>query len=327
MEAISWERLSDYIGRQLPAVIPITGKHGLSLVVGKNARTISLRIPYTGERTGLVSPYREVAYEIASVEGKPVLELVTSSPDLFHAFYLFAVLVAEHIEERGDEVLDAIRRAQHVFGQLLVKRALLSEERQLGLNGELCVLQGILKGWGKSGLSAWVGPAGERHDFRFGNLEIEVKSTTGTTRKHRINGAGQLEPSPRRTLYVLSLQFELAGLGGGHTLPGRVDSVRRLLCADVQLENAFQGYLKQLGYEAENAPLYIQRYQLRSRPALVLVDQECPKITGEELGKALAKSSLSRIGEIEYEIDLSGLGFTEGSKHYSEVLKKVGPLE
>src|SRR5688572_22621181 len=122
MEVISWEKLSDYIGKQLPAVIPIAGKHRLSLAVGKDARTLSLRIPYSGDVSDLVSPYREVAYEITAVEGRRVLELLTATPDLFHGFYLFAVLVVEHVEERGDDVLNAIRRAQHVFGQLLVKR-------------------------------------------------------------------------------------------------------------------------------------------------------------------------------------------------------------
>src|SRR5258708_33286828 len=122
MEVIAWEKLSDYIGKQLPAVIPIIGQLRLALAVGRNARTLSLRIPYSGELATLVSPYREVAYDISSVEGKRVLELATSSPDLFHAFYLFAVLVAEHIEERGDEVLNAVRRAQTDVGHGRVKR-------------------------------------------------------------------------------------------------------------------------------------------------------------------------------------------------------------
>jgi len=327
MEVIGWEHLSDYIRKQLPAVIPITGRHRLSLAVGKNARTLSLRIPYSGRLEPLVSPYREVAYEITSVDGKRILELQTSSVDLYHAFYLFAALVAEHIEERGDEVLNAIRRAQHVFGQLLTKRSLLSDERQVGLIGELCVLHAVIRDWGKTGFSAWVGPAGERHDFRFGATEIEVKATASASRKHRIHGAGQLEASPGRTLYVLSLQFELAGMGAGETLPGRVKAVGRLLGEDVQLTTTFEGFLKGLGYDSADAELYIRRYQFRSRPALVPVDRNCPKITDRELRKAVVQSTFSRIGGIEYEIDVGGLGYPEGSKEYGQVLKRLRPLE
>lgn len=327
MQVIAWEKVADYIVKQLPAVIPIAGTQRLSLAIGKDARTLSLRIPYSGEIAGLTSPYREVAYEIALVDGKRVLELTTASPELFHGFYLFAALVVEHIEERGDEVLNAIRRAQHVLGQLLVKRALLSEERQVGLIGELCFLGAILRGWGKAGIDAWVGPAGERHDFRFGNSEIEVKTTTSSARKHRVNGADQLEPSPGRVLYLLSIQFELAGMGAGQTLPERIAETRKLLRDDVQLVNMYEGYLRTLGYEGVNATLYTQRYQLRSRPILVPVDSRFPKITGVELKTALAETALSRIARIEYDIDVSGLGYGEESKQYREILKNVGSLE
>jgi len=83
MEVIAWDKLSDYIGKQLPAVIPIAGKKRLSIAVGKSARTLSLRIPYDGEDAGLASPYRELTYEITAVEGRRVLELATAAPELF----------------------------------------------------------------------------------------------------------------------------------------------------------------------------------------------------------------------------------------------------
>jgi len=327
MEVIAWDKLSDYIGKQLPAVIPIAGKKRLSIAVGKSARTLSLRIPYDGEDAGLASPYRELTYEITAVEGRRVLELATAAPELFHGFYLFAVLVAEHMEERGEEVLNAVRRAQQTFGQLLLKRTLMSEDRQTGLMGELCLLEGILQRWGKAGFSAWVGPAGERHDFRLGDSEIEVKSTTSAVRKHRINGAGQLEPSPGKTLYVLSFQFELAGMGGGQTLPDRIEAVRKLLMSDVEQKTSFDQHLKALGYHDADAELYLQPYQLRSQPMLVLVDKDCPKVTGDELGKAVCPTLLARISAVEYEVDLSGLGYLEGSKRFAEVLQGVAPLK
>lgn len=253
--------------------------------------------------------------------------MITTSPELFHGFYLFAALVTERIEERGDDVLNAIRRAQHVLGQLLIKRALLSQERQVGLIGELYFLHAILRGWGKAGIDAWVGPAGERHDFRFGDSEIEVKTTTSSARKHRVNGADQLEPSPARVLYLLSIQMELAGMDAGHTLPERIAATRMLLSDDVQLVNTYDSYLKALGYEGSDAALYAQRYQLRSRPTLVPVDAKFPKITRAELKAALSESLLPRIADIEYEVDVNGLGYSEGSEQYGKVLKKIGRFE
>src|SRR5512135_1087339 len=106
MEIIAWEKLSDYIGRRLPAVIPIPGKHRLAMVVGRNASSLSIRIPVGEDVMAPVSPYREVAYAIAAVDRQRVLELTTSTPELFHAFYLFSALLAEHIEDRGDHVLN-----------------------------------------------------------------------------------------------------------------------------------------------------------------------------------------------------------------------------
>lgn len=327
MEVIAWDKLSDYIGKQLPAVIPIAGKRRLSIAVGKSASTLSLRIPYDGENVGLASPYRELTYEIAAVEGQRVLELTTSSPELFHGFYLFAVLIAEHIEEHGEEILAAVRRAQQTFGQLLLRRSLITEARQIGLMGELCFLQGVLRGWGNAGFSAWLGPAGERHDFRMGDTEIEVKSTTAGARRHLINGLGQLEPSPGRNLYVLSIQFELAGMGGGRTLPDRIQNIRGLLNAHVEQRSAFEEYVKALGYIDADAPLYMRAFQLRSRPVLVPVNADFPKLTGEEVAKVVPAALLPRIDSVQYEVDLGGLGYPEGSSRFTEVLQNISTLE
>lgn len=326
MEIIAWEKLSDYIGKRLPAVLPVAGKHRLALVVGKDAGSLGLRIPVSASVIAPVSPYREVAYAIAFVERTRVLELTTSSPELFHGFYLFAALVIEHIEERGDEVLNAIKRAQHVLGQLLIKRPLLSEERQLGLIGELALLEAVLRGWGTSGFSAWVGPLGERHDFRFGDVEVEVKSTASSARKHRINGVGQLEASPGRSLYILSLQFEAAGMGAGRTLTDRVGAVEKLLRGDVELVARFDRYLSTVGYRSADSALYVEPYEFRSRPELVPVDANCPKIATEELMRAVPKNTVGRIGEVTYEVDLSGLGHNEDTEAYRRIFGKATKL-
>jgi len=85
--------------------------------------------------------------------------------------------------------------------------------------------------------------------------------------------------------------------------------------------------LKGLGYENADAPLYMQAYQLRSRPALVPVNEACPKLTGEQIIRVVPAALFSRIDAVQYELDLGGLGYLEGSSQFAEVMRNIPALE
>ena len=192
---------------------------------------------------------------------------------------------------------------------------------RLGLLGELLVLRALMKSQGQSAANAWVGPNGEPHDFRFGAVELEVKSTTHTSRRHVINGLAQLQHSPGRRLYVLSLQFAPAGGSPGFTLPALVADLRAAL-KDHELAATLDRHLGSLGYRNEDSPFYAAPFQLRAPALLVEVDAALPRLTASVLEGAWGSSS-DRISEVQYVLTLDGLGHPEGSDAYTQVLKNV----
>ena len=111
------------------------------------------------------------------IDGIEYAEVGTTSKRLYEEFYYFVMSVADEIQLRDAVPLDAVERKLREWEQLLARLALLTPEEQIGLWGELWMLRRLGATYGEGVLSAWVGPQGEAHDFRVGNVEFEVKAT------------------------------------------------------------------------------------------------------------------------------------------------------
>jgi hypothetical protein len=255
-----------------------------------------------------------------SKEGRPFLEISTGNRNLYREFYSFLLSVAGNIIG-GSSPLVAVGGAVANWRHLLRPLALLTEEEQLGLLGELWLLERLSSIRGAEALSSWTGPLGEPHDFRQRATEIEVKATRSVRRQHVITNLAQLVPSPGHDLFVLSLQFEPAGSGKGISLASQVARLREVLSgalADVtqfnqRLENAW-------GYRDTDAEYYTDTFQLRTTPVLVRVDDKCPSIT-PGLINTLGPERAQRISDVHYAVDLGGLGTSDGSLEFTEILK------
>ena len=323
MARITWEKLNDYIDRGIPAVLPLLKRPSVSLVVGRNADNLSLRIA-CGELTEIEpSPYRELTFELRSVKGSKVFELSTNRKDLFHSFFVFAMAVVDTIDSDSLNAREAVKNSLGKFDIMLMRRSLLSENVQIGLFGELDLLATLIKAKGVGTFTSWLGPLRERHDFRFDCIELEVKSTTSKGRTHIIHGLDQLESSPGKRLWLLSLKYERAGANAGRTLAEQVDKVRQLLCLSSSCLRAFNGYLEQLGYRDMDADFYPAAYQHGGKPTLILVDEKCPRLTRKMLSEMLGKLMTSRIEDVEYRINVDGLGHVEGSIGYNRILPGI----
>lgn len=94
----------------------------------------------------------------------------------------------------------------------------LSEETISGIFGELVILKDFMASTPSSGVNdllyAWTGPFHHRHDFSFGQRDIEVKTKDTLTTDILISSEYQLqaEPGNRLELYVVSLVRELTGM-------------------------------------------------------------------------------------------------------------------
>jgi hypothetical protein len=114
--------------------------------------------------------------------------------------------------------LSALEIAVRSWNRLLQKLAGLSEEEELGLIGELWLLERLLTSQGSEAIGFWVGPASENHDFRYGSCEIEVKTTSQADRVHLINSMHQLEASQGHNLFLQSVHVQMAGGQAGFSL-------------------------------------------------------------------------------------------------------------
>lgn len=323
MEVISWDNLQDYFSKRLAALLPVKSGRRVSIFVGPEAASLGLRIPVGATDTFEASPYREINIELKSVDGNRVVELSTFAQDLFRKFYLFSVDIIELLERTNISVPQAIGVSLESWGQLLSRKNLMSEAAWLGLYGELCFLESLIAARGLAALTAWTGPRGERHDFRIGNDEFEVKSTKRDRRIHIVNGLGQLEPTSGKRLYLLSLHFELAGTGSGYSLPEKISVLRGLINNDGEKLTELEEGIKRTGYRDLDSVFYGDRLQMRNPPYLVHVDADCPRITSSELIHELGPNVLQRICEITYEINVEGLGYKEGTPQYESVLHGV----
>ena len=322
---LSWENVRAWIERGDAGRHAIAGEPRMELFVEAAGEQLGLSMPLDEAVEAPVLPYEHVHCGMRRREGQRRLEVWTDSPELHRPFHSFLLTVADEVQLAGQPMAAAIASAARRFSNLLASRSLLPSEKVLGLLGELWVLERLLQADGSSALSCWTGPEGEDHDFRRGSTELEVKSTTRQRREHVINGVKQLEPSPGRELHVLSLQFAAASSGEGSSLPEAIERALTLLESDPDARTRFEDTLEQkFGYRDSDAPLYPDRFQLRSEPALVHVDEDCPRILPNRFADAVTPGLSSRVRLLSHEIDLEGLGIGPDHPEFQSVLPVSG---
>ncbi len=173
----------------------------------------------------------------------------------------------------------------------------------MGLFGELTVVDCLVSTLnGTRAIAAWRGPNGDEHDFDLGSGDLEVKSTLAEQRVHWIGSLGQLEPSPDRPLWLLSIQLT-TGLADALTIADLVAKLRsRLAGADLE---TFEKKLYGAGWRDNYRATMRRRFRMRSRPLILLVDTAFPALTHDRM--AAAGISLARLRQLAYSIDVAGL--------------------
>jgi hypothetical protein len=132
----------------------------------------------------------------------------------------------------------------------------LSQEEQIGLFGELVILQKLVNQFGSSATNWWTGPDAEKHDFVSNQWEIEVKSSMRPDPVAHIHPIDQLEPEP--------VDFYLMMIGlkkGNKTLPEMIEDTRNEILENVD-KNKFNRSLKLVGYDDEHAHQYPDGYEV-----------------------------------------------------------------
>lgn len=154
-------------------------------------------------------------------EQPPLLANRLLLPAAGHFDQVAAFLCTELL--RNGVVADASR----AFGltepviELAIQRLRIADETILGLTGELLLLEALVRSAPdkevEAVLRAWKGYRETARDFQLGVAGVEVKTTTGSTSSHQVQGVHQVEPghgvdgAPESALLLVSIGIQWVG--------------------------------------------------------------------------------------------------------------------
>jgi len=240
------------------------------------------------------------------------LTITCEDRDLQKYFYTYIGQALELMHTHGAKSVAAFKEAWSRLGDLLEEQVVLSRERQLGLIGELRLLEMVAAnprcGWPVA-LDAWHRSANSEHDFALPAVDLEVKTTSKESRVHMIGSLNQLRESPGRPLYLVSFQYSSSPVhaNGSTTLNDKVQGVLTALAGKPDLAEKFSQRLERAGWDSAHSPHYSARFIERAEPRLIPVNSAFPRIIPENL-TGLAEDLRARIQSVVYSIDVSALG-------------------
>lgn len=317
---LTWANFAKIIDTGIPTRVRIPGQPPVEFLVAAGGHEVGMLLPTHPEELIPSVALEEILMRKQTVDYGERIYVSCMSERLFREFYSFMMSVADDIQLNSVSSSAALVSQLKTWDSLLKRTSLLSNEEEIGLFGELWVLQKLIIASGAPAMDAWVGPMREPHDFRFSNHEIEVKTTRSRERIHKIHGLDQLGATPGKRLFLLSLQVQWGG-ASGYTLRDMVLMVQEALRLDPTRRNAFDRLLEHaFGLNEANLERYQSTFELRTSPYLVEVEDNCPKLRREDLERLFSPGLSSRITAVEYWINLDDLGHPHGSPAFANIL-------
>lgn len=164
-------------------------------------------------------------------------------PEAGHFARIAAFLCIELLRNGADDSLAlAFARTEPIL-ELTLERLRPSDHSLLGLVGEMLFLASACEAADDAHLafviSGWDGWRPSLRDFSWGRTGVEVKTTTGSTSTHAVQGTHQVEPDTdngEEQLFLLSVGLRpIDPHSNTVTLPGLVERIlSRLATADVE---------------------------------------------------------------------------------------------
>lgn len=274
------------------------------LIVSPSTDRLTLQTEVLSAVAPDVTALRHLDYELVhDPAGRQWHELSVQAADDRYAAYLVLAAVTELLRS-GVAFHNAVPVALGALRELLARRTRLSEEQQIGLMGELLVLEHGLAVAPEETLEAWLGMDREEHDFVFGDFDLEVKTTRSEDRLHMINSLTQLLAAPGRPLYLASIQLTGGGAAAeGRSLAELITDIR--VATDERWHSGIDEKLSRAGWHDEDADLYPTRWVYRSRPHGYLVDEFFPALTPDTVMDSVRTPQL--IVSVRYQVDVSQL--------------------
>jgi Putative PD-(D/E)XK family member, (DUF4420) len=299
---LTYDGLGAYVSAGVSAALKIDGTPVVYVIVEPASGSVALRTPVGPRGIPDLSGYRHVSAATVQWNDKPWYEVRVDGAPIV-ATYPVLCGIADRIQLDGQDFSRAVRDSLAALRQLFAQNARLSDEQEVGLFGELRVLQHLIdRMGGPAAVDCWRGPHGEEHDFDIDGDDVEVKATLSENRRHWIGHIGQLQSTLGRSLWLVSIQLTTAA-AVGTSLPMVVGAIRSSL-TDAQSVDDFDRRLEAVGWRNEDTELYQRRLRLRSRPLVFEVDVRFPALTTARL--AAAALDPVRFSQVRYMIDLDG---------------------
>jgi len=322
-----WSTIDSFLKMHANQVIEVRIANGGTLnyqVLGQMGR---LRFEFSGDSVPVILS-RWKAVQINQT-GDSILILTNGSSDDgglqgVHAIIESALRISRESEVQtpfADSLASALRQYRK-----LVASEELNKEVLLGLMGELYVLDGIRKEVGfQVAIESWHAKENSIHDFDMGTWDLEVKTTSRSSRIHRISSLGQLEPSGKRPLFLLSMHLVEAGVKDLTSLS--LSAIYFKISRLVQQYNKdlYITFVDRVNLVLENANLEVDlldsldlpSFNERGPSRLIQINSEFPRITPSTI--LIQPSAKSRISNVEYDVDCDQLGTEDfqftGAKH------------
>ncbi|MET7862394.1 PD-(D/E)XK motif protein [Micromonospora taraxaci] len=301
---VSVESFDRYLASEVPVVLPIHGTPAVSVFVRPAKPELGLRIEVGPDTQAPVTGLNNIVARVADHEGQHHLEVVVVAATLFRDAYPVLCSMADRIQIAGMEPARALRETLGQLASLLREPESISQEREIGLFGELLTLGGLAaRVGGSAAVGAWRGPQGEEHDFGLPAVDVEVKTTISERRAHWIDSLTQLQPTTVRPLWLVSHQLTAAGAGFGKTLPELIGEVGSTLHSTTR--DDFDAKLSAAGWSPAYAQRLTSRWERRTASAAFEVDEQFPRLVPDALQRAGV--SIARLMQVRYRVDLDGI--------------------
>ena len=184
------------------------------------------------------------------------------------------------------------------------------DQLERGLIGELWVLNELIDLYGPRFVEYWIGPTHQRHDFRFDDVELEIKTTNSKDRTHTISSVEQLEPTDGSVLYLISILLTSTTKSNSNAT-----SVHDLFFEiqeklEGEQNTLFINLVRDYLIDPELYKHFKTPYTLTDTPKIIPVNEEFPKTLDEYYNL----KAHERIRRITYALNVDNLG-----KEFNEI--------
>jgi hypothetical protein len=301
---LTFPTLDELWNNGAPIEIPIKGDPTCRLQLDPKNELITLVTIYESPEPD-VARLKNVRFNAVSAGDEDLAELAIRVEGNVHGAYGLLATIADQLQIEKAPLAAAVAAGVARHRNVLASRGALTTEKEVGIFGELLLLEFLIRQVGAGPVvAAWQGPLSEEHDFTFDSVHIEVKTTSGERRKHVVHGLDQLVPLRGVPLSLLSIQLTRTSPEGGRTLPQIVAQARTIAGGH---QVALDAMLSAFGWRSEDADLYNTCWALRSQPRAYRVKGDFPAMTPDRVGPVVPNFGL--LSEVSYKVDLTDLDY------------------